>query len=201
MDQEAEPSRRELFRYIIASGEMRYIERTERLLYLEKISEGGWIVRGVIPGCGPTCDSGLGQVIVEFIMSCGGLAEETLQAALRVFAQKNAASIVESIGAGQSELTFDELVDQTLHCLFGSLGGEYEMRFDERSYSTRFDNCPLCNQQESGLPRNAKVAHEVLLELVRAAIYKLDPAATVRSPGEYSTTDHPLQIEIIRPIG
>ena len=179
VDQEAAPSSRELFRYIIASGEMRYIERTERLLYLEKIPEAGWIVRGVIPGCGPSCDAGLGQVIVEFIMSCGGLAEETLQAALRVFAQKNAASIVEGISTGRADLEFDGLIDQTLDCLFQSLGGEYELETDERSYTSRFDNCPLCDQQDSGLPRNAQMAHEVLFELVRAAIYKLDPAATV----------------------
>jgi hypothetical protein len=181
---------------------MRYIERTERLMYLIEDAQNGWLVRGVIPGCGSACDVHLAQVVWEFIMSCEGLDADTLQAALRVFIQKNAAAIVEHIRENGPDGNVELLFEQTLRCLLHSLGADFDLQSDRKYLSARFADCPLCgSRHETRIQRHGGLAHEVLFDLVRTTVYKVDPAATVRMPETYSLADHGLDIEIIRPIG
>jgi hypothetical protein len=192
----------ELFRYIIASGEMRFIERTERVLLLVDDPRLGWLVRGVIPGCGSTCDANLAQVILEFIMSCEGLDEETADSALRLFAHKNAANIVAHIKQEHPAASLTDLFELTLSCLIRSLGGSLVVKAEGKHYSGDFDGCPLCSEMaESGLTRGGEDAHKVVADLARALVHKLDPSANVKIPDRHTQTDHELSVEVIRTIG
>lgn len=201
MEHATESSARELFRYIIASGEMRYIERTERLVLLDHEPEDGWRVYGMIEGCGSACDVNLTQIILEFIMSCEGLDTATHQAALRVFSQKIAAAMVEQIKSSSADEQIEGLLDECLRCLLGSLGDRYVLKTDRSQISASFADCPLCALGgESGMQRHGELAHGVVFDLVRAVVYKLDPAAVVRTGQADTQKDHGLDLDIIRPI-
>jgi hypothetical protein len=181
---------------------MRFIERTERVMYLIEDPEMNWIVLGVIPGCGSTCNANLAQVLLEFIMSCEGLDQDTLQGALRVFVQKNVAAIVEYFRAQTPHSQIDFLFDQTLGCLLRSLGSEFELESDGMHYTASFDDCPICGLWgQSGIRRHGELGHEVLFDLFKTTVHSLNPAAHVRMPEGHSRLAHGLQFEIIRPIG
>jgi hypothetical protein len=66
--------------YVIASADMRFIERSEREIYIRGDAENEYIIRGEMPGCGATCFASLGQVLLEFVMSCEGCVDPVEQA-------------------------------------------------------------------------------------------------------------------------
>lgn len=196
-DERSEPSPREIFRYIIASGEMRYIERTERLIYLLDDPDEGWLVRGVIPGCGDSCDVDLSHLILEFIMSCEGLEKPTLQASVRVFTEKISSSVVDSIREAVSNGSEKDLLPLVLDCLFQSMGGAYTFHTEGDRISGTFDHCPLCVAiSGSGIRRGGSFAHEVLLEIYQLAIRAINKAARVVVLTPFEVQEHDLSIEI-----
>jgi hypothetical protein len=196
----SDPSRRELFRYIIASHEMRYIERAERRVHLLQESEAGWILRGFIPGCGASCEADLALVILEFLVSSGGGDKEASRASLRTFADRLGTSTVDHIRQMEPQADVDRLYESVSHCLFRSMGVGYTMQRDGNRYTGTFTQCPICKtSEESGLHRGCEIAHEVFVRLCRTAFRRLHPNAEVIARGSLDQPGHSLSLEITRP--
>ena len=58
----------ELFSYVVASGDMRFIEIAERVLFLRHDPERGLVIRGEVPECGPACYANLSHILLEHVM-------------------------------------------------------------------------------------------------------------------------------------
>lgn len=198
----SDPSRRELFRYIIASREMRYIERAERRVHLLKDPQAGWILRGFIPGCGAACDADLALLILEFIVSSGGGDEETSRTGLQTFTNRLGTTTADHIRRMHPAAEADRLYDRVLRCLFRSMGQDYSLHKDGNRYIATFTRCPLCKtSEETGLHRGRRIAHEVFVELCRTAVRRLQHDAEVAPIASFDQPGHPLSLEVIRPNG
>ena len=64
------------FQYLIASGDMRFIERTERSIVIIGEGDIDWVIRGEVEGCGEACHANLSQIFLEYLMSCEGCGDQ-----------------------------------------------------------------------------------------------------------------------------
>jgi hypothetical protein len=65
-----------LFSYPLSSGDMRFIQVNERMIFLRNDLELGPVMRGEISGCGTSCFADLSQIFLEFGMNCEGCRDE-----------------------------------------------------------------------------------------------------------------------------
>jgi hypothetical protein len=187
----------ELFRYNIASCEMRFIERTERVVNLVHIPPAGWSIQGCIPGCGAECEADLAMILLEYLMSC----ESTLE----MQASKPELSLSEQLTRSLSDhltdlspgLSHDELAGIAIKCLVHSLDEHAQVRQDPDRITVWFAACPLCViASESGMHRNIDQAHDLLVDMCRAAVTRLLPEVAVAASGKHGDEKHELELAI-----
>ena len=65
-----------LLSYTIASADMRFIEIGERRIMLRSKPGFGQVVQGEMDGCGPDCEIDLGEILLEYALTCEGWKEE-----------------------------------------------------------------------------------------------------------------------------
>jgi hypothetical protein len=187
-----------LLRYPIASGDMKFIEVNQRDVYLRNDPASGIVLRGEIPDCGPGCYADLGQVILEYVMTCEDCEDPELSGAhTATFGKNLGASLATKIKnsmPGEPEAAW---VTATLDCLLRSLNVPFTTRQvgDETHYL--MDYCPLCKTAEdTGMRGRVALAHQALDQLYQFVFAILDPNLEIQLPAEPHAGQRHLELVI-----
>jgi hypothetical protein len=166
-DQRQSLQEKPIFRYVIASAELRYIERVERQVFLARDTEGKPVVVGKVPGCGSDCDAELGQIILEYLMSNeGSSAPAILDQAIQVFCDQIGNVVVGSAVQIEPDGPVAQHASLALEILLRSVSANYSARMDSDTYMFDLNQCPICaSAKYSGMQRGADQAHQVFYRL------------------------------------
>lgn len=173
-----------LLRYPIASGDMKFIEVNQRDVYLRNDPVSGIVLRGEIPDCGPSCYADLGQVLLEYAMTCEDCEDPVLSSAhTRTFSKNLGASLATRIQTGMPGETKTAWVTAALECLLRSLNVPFAVEQVGDGTHCAMDYCPLCEAAEqTGMRGRVALAHEALDQLYRFVFAILDPALDIQLP-------------------
>jgi hypothetical protein len=166
-----------VFSYVIASADMRYIEIEKRNIYLRNELDKGLVFRGEITGCGPGCNVGLNEILLEYGMSCEGCGERgvALKEVLR-FGEKLGGILVRKTQQDFIDLTAEEKLSTVFKCILNSMNANYteDCRGGLLAYSLTC--CPLSEcASKTGLGRSVELAHLSFVALCRSLIKALAP--------------------------
>lgn len=176
----------ELFRYNIASCDMRFIERSERIVNLVRKPEGNWCVQGAIPGCGVECESDLALLLLEYLMSCEGAIARGGLSPEHCFSEKVVQSLVAQLQDALPALSNHEVLRETITCIIHSLDDSGSIHQETDRISLLFSSCPLCQKaNESGILRCLDQAHDILVDMCLVAVRQLLPDESPSATGQH----------------
>jgi hypothetical protein len=185
-----------LFSYVIASADMRYIERSERDIYLRYEADGP-LVRGEMPDCGPLCHASLGQVLLEYVMSCEGCGDGEIEAEMaEAFGERLGKALAKRLDADPDAAPAARL-DAAVQCVLRSL--EIPFTINEADGEVRYalDGDAIAAAAESaGIRRGQPHARLALMALLRTLAGSLAPGWAVG--GEADAPDAPTNTIIAR---
>jgi hypothetical protein len=178
-----------VFSYTLASADMRYIEIAEREIYLRHDPSAGLVFRGEISGCGSDCYVGLGEILLEYAMSCEGCREPSVVSEEVVrFGEHIGEVLVAKIYDDFADLPTTEKLSSGFKCILNSMNAAYieESKEDYLEYS--LDCCPLRECAKStGLSRSVEMAHLSFTALCKSLIKALAPNWVLMKPSEEDT--------------
>lgn len=180
---------RELLSYMIASGDMRFIEISERALFLRLDSGLGLVIRGEVPECGPDCYANLSQVLLEYVMGCEDCRDaERTPAVVDQFGQRLGQEFIDlryqepAPGHG-----VEQLVD-ALTILLKSLDVPFVLHRSADLLQFKLAYCPLqSTADKAGLKLWVALAHRTLFALIETVARSLAPEWVLESPSERQT--------------
>lgn len=166
-----------LFTYIITSADMRYHDLSEREVFLRDDSEKGLTLRGEMPGCGPGCHADLGQIILEYSMSCQACRNEQIeQASIQRFGSRFGSSLASEFRRVLSPAQPDELLPKVFECIFNSMNVPYIAERSGSRLHFALEHCPLCeSSRTTGLNREEALAHRAFIALCQNILTALAP--------------------------
>jgi hypothetical protein len=184
----------ELFSYVVASGDMRFIEIAERVLFLRDDPERGLIIRGEVPECGPDCYANLSHILLEHVMGYEDRhqAEQTAKAADQ-FGQRLAQEMID-IGILDLKCKAEaKALSDALAIVVNSMDVPFEVDQSGSYLRFRLAYCPLhASADKSGLNLWVPLAHRSLTALIETLLKGLAPGWKLQSPAERET-DEPLR--------
>jgi hypothetical protein len=176
----------EIFRYNIASCEMRFIERAERLIHIVYEADGRWLLQGSIPGCGPTCHADLAKVMLEYLLSCEGIRAGSKPTPGSCFSEIVSSRLIGHLRTALPGSSEHELLESALGCLTNSFDAAPEEHFSIDQHSVLLSPCPLCARAtEDGVRRMLDSAHRLLGDL-----YRTTASACLRAQEIAMVDDH-----------
>jgi hypothetical protein len=183
----------ELFSYVVASGDMRFIEIGERDLYLRHLPELGPVIQGEVPECGPACYANLSQVFLEYVMGCEDCREAGRTAvAADNFGRRLGRELISLRYRGPNAKSGADALAEATTIVLNSLGAPLEA---ERSHDTlyyRLAFCPLhASAKKAALNLWTALAHRAFMALLETLL-ELAPGWTLRAPDERES-DVPLR--------
>ena len=173
-----------LYTYVIASGDMRYIEINQRNLFLRQDPNLGWILRGELPGCGAGCYADLSQVLLEYAMTCEGCksAEEACEY-VAGFASRLGELLAHQLAAEYSTLPAEELLPTGIEILLKSMLAPFTCQYDPQRLAYSLAHCPLCQSGSlSGMERELVMARYGFAALCASLVSGVAPAWKVVTP-------------------
>lgn len=188
-----------LFTYVVASADMRYIERSEREIHLRHVDEKGPVVRGEMSDCGPLCHANLGQILLEYAMSCEGTRDDAVEAEMaRGFGQRLGKSLAKRLDGRGGTADGPAELAAALQCVLHSLEVPFTAHASdgEMRYQLEYDPVTAA-AQEAGIRRGQPVARQALLALLETLPPAMDPGWQFVRDG--ASHDEPLQaISVVR---
>ena len=185
--------REPLLSYKIASSNMRYIEINEREVYLRHDPQLGPILQGEVPLCGPDCNANLGQMLLEYTMSCEDCRDQAMTAKLvDQFGDRLGEQLMARLyGSIQVAPDIDH-VSETMDIILNSMGVAFQK--DRKADHLRYDlaHCPIHEAaRNSGLNLWVATAHRAFVALCNYIVHVLAPEWTLVQPS-VPETDVPL---------
>ena len=173
-----------LYTYVIASGDMRYIEINQRNLFLRQDPNLGWILRGELPGCGAGCYADLSQVLLEYAMTCEGCkSPEEACEYVATFACRLGELLAQRISEEYSTLPAQERLPVAIEVLLKSLVVPFVSQSDPQRLAYSLEYCPLCETgSSSGMARELIMARYGFAALCASLVSSITPAWTVVTP-------------------
>jgi hypothetical protein len=173
-----------LYTYVIASGDMRYIEINQRNLFLRQDPNLGWILRGELPGCGAGCYADLSQVLLEYAMTCEGCkSPEEACEYVAAFARRLGELLAQRFSEEYSTLPEQERLPAAIEVLLKSLVVPFTSQSDPQRLAYNLDYCPLCETgSSSGMTRELIMARYGFAALCASLASGVAPAWTVITP-------------------
>ena len=173
-----------LYTYVIASGDMRYIEINQRNLFLRHDPNVGLILRGEFPGCGAGCFADLSQVLLEYAMTCEGC--KSLQEAgeyVAGFGKRLGEQLAQSLEGEIAPLAAQDRLPAALEILLKSMGVAYTGEFSPQRLAFTLERCPLCDTgSSSGMGREMEMARHGFAALCSSLVAAIAPGWSVISP-------------------
>jgi hypothetical protein len=191
------PSAQLVFQYVIASADMRFIERTERNVVLYQDADGEWMIRGEVSGCGPACNVDLSHIILEFLMSCEGQDTTEQECSAQVFSEKIGWTLIDRLQEIKPLLSEEDLLKKSLSCVMRSMGGEPTILIEADRCACYFSGCPLClTISKMGLRRGKAPAHQLFQSLCETVAHRAHPTGAMVQLNVTVKDDHDLAVEI-----
>jgi formate transporter len=174
-----------LYSFTIASADMFYSEINQREIYVRDDPETGFHIWGELPGGGGVADADLGEILLEYAMTCA--AQGSLPQAYRQMdtfgkslGERLAIRIIQSTPA---EATVNRAAC-ALECVLESLGVQFVVEQDGGELSYTLDSCPLCDKAARTGLSQVELAHHGLNALCHSLVEALDPDLIMRLPRE-----------------
>jgi len=176
-----------VYTYVIASGDMRYIENNQRNVYLRQDPDRGLIVRGEIPGCEPDYYADLSQIFLEYGLTCEGC--KTPQEADRYMAGFGAC-----LGEGlalrlRASLAGQEPVDRlsaAFEFLLRSMAASFSVERGDDQLRFVLEYCPLgASGRRHGIGRELALARRGFVALCQRMLQALAPQWSLRAPAAH----------------
>ena len=194
----SESPNRLIFQYVIASGDMRFIERTERSVVIVVPDNGDWFIRGEVVDCGTECHTTLAQIFLEYLMSCEGCGDqEELDQAIALFSDRVSKAVVDLVTQFQNADELRPLAEQALAGLIRSMDTpDLRTNFGGQGDVT-FEYCPICRVADSnGFRRGLDSAHTLLIQTVRKTLAPFHFQAIVDDRDPWDFPEHRLSFRI-----
>lgn len=176
----------DLFSYVVASGDMRFIEIGERDLFLRDDAELGLVIRGEVPECGPVCFANLSQILLEYVMGCEDCRDAALTGeAADQFGRKLGRTLVDRLYPDHSASTGTEPLQKTMTVVVRSLSSPFEEWFNGDELSYRLAYSPIHETAgKSALNLWIPLAHRALVALCQRIQEGLAPDWSLTQPAE-----------------
>ena len=189
-----------LIAFFMASGDMLYNEVAEREVYLRQDEELGLVLRGEMPGCGPGCYADLGQVFLEYAMSCEGCRDqEAADEWVSRFGEKLGAALADRLSQDLGGSSEEEKALQSFECLIRSLRVPFRVERTEDTFDFSMSDCPLCaSGSKTGLGRDMALARRGFAALCVALLSALAPRWRVVKPAIPESAETLLEIGLAR---
>jgi hypothetical protein len=173
-----------LYTYVIASGDMRYIEINQRNLFLRQDTNLGWILRGELPGCGAGCYADLSQVLLEYAMTCEGCkSPEEACEYVAGFARRLGELLTQRFSEEYASLPAEERLPTAIEILLKSLVVPFTRQYDPQRLAYSLEYCPLCETgSSSGMQRELIMARYGFAALCASLVSGVAPAWKVVTP-------------------
>ena len=184
----------ELFSYVVASGDMRFIEIAERVLFLREDPELGLVIRGEVPECGPDCYANLSYILLEHVMGYEDRhrAEQTAKAADQFGQRLGQEMIAIGILDTSSEHEVRALAE-VLTIVVNSMDVPFDIDQSDNYLRFKLVHCPLhASAEKAGLNLWVPLAHRSLTAVIETLLKGFAPGWTLQSPVERET-DEPLR--------
>lgn len=190
----SDPEQSQIFRYVIASGEMRFIEREERRVHLSDHSDKGLVVWGDVPGCGESCNADLNLLLLEHSMSCEGCDDP--RELTHAFSNAIGKALSAEITRRYPHSKPPDRSRTAMQVLTNSLADGEKPIVDETD-RFGFADCPICKSaRASGVVRDLDLVHSAFFDLVENTLLALQVDAEIQRSPVSLEEDHPLQFAL-----
>ena len=175
-----------LYTYVIASGDMRYIEINQRNLFLRHDPNLGLILRGELPGCGAGCYADLSQVLLEYAMTCEGCkSPQEACEYVASFGRLLGKQLAQQLKQELSTLAAEDQLPASLEILFKSMVVPYTSLLSPQRLTYTLEYCPLCESSNTtGMGRELVMARFGFAALCASLVNGLAPAWKLVTPTE-----------------
>jgi len=189
-----------LYSYVIASGDMRYIEINQRNLFLRRDPNLGLILRGELPGCGAGCYADLSQVLLEYAMTCEGCkSPQEAGEYVAGFGRRLGELIAQRLEPELSALPAQDRLLTTLEFLLKSMVVPYTSEVSSQRLSFTLEYCPLCETgSTSGMTRELVMARHGFAALCASLVTALAPGWNLVSPTQQDAEQELLAVVVER---
>jgi hypothetical protein len=189
-----------LITYVVASGDMRYIEINQRNLFLRRDPNLGPILRGELPGCGAGCYADLSQVLLEYAMTCEG-CKSPQEACEYVagFARRLGVLLAQQLSAEYAALPAQDRLPACIEVLLKSMVVPYTSQRSPQRLAYSLEYCPLCETgSNSGMQRELVMARYGFAALCASLVAALFPTWKVVTPSEQDAEQALLAVVVER---
>ncbi len=189
-----------VFSYVIASGEMRYIEVNERNIYLRDDPLVGPVLRGEIPGCGPGCYADLSQMFLEFVTSNEGCKDQNeAEAATIHFGQQIGKTIAAKLSQHVPGVPTIGQLSHAFECLLNSMNVPYTVERTTANLRYTLAYCPLRESAiNTGFNCGVPTAYLGFSALCESMLRDLAPDWKLLQPSAQNFEDPLLEIAVAR---
>jgi len=173
-----------LYTYVIASGDMRYIEINQRNLFLRHDPNLGLILRGELPGCGAGCYADLSQVLLEYAMTCEGCkSPQEASEYVAGFGKRLGEQLAQCLEVEIAPLTSHDRLPAAIEILLKSMVVAYTSEVSQQRLAYKLEHCPLCEAgSSSGMGREMEMARHGFAALCASLVAAVAPGWSVVSP-------------------
>jgi hypothetical protein len=183
---------------VIASSDMWYGEINQREIVLVDDPAVGWVVRGEIPGCGPTCHADLCQVLLEACLGCERCSRKAPdERSVQCFGEQLGLRLGEQFAllfAGRSPV---ERLTAAIRCIFHSMSIPFEAQIGAQAIQYTLPECPiLATAVESGYKVEVRLARLAFATLLQAVTDSLAPGWSLKLPTPKEVANPPFKIAI-----
>ena len=190
-----------LFSYTVASAEMRYIEVGERDIFLRSDPELGLVVRGEMPGCGPSCNANLSRILLEYALTCEGCKdkEEAAESA-GLFGVRLGKILAAKLCIDPIRVKPIDNISHSFECILNSMGVSYQIDCTPDQLRFSLDESPLHKAaRKTGTNRGVSNALRSFIALCRTMLRILAPEWTIQEPSERYNDDPILEVVLAIP--
>jgi len=175
-----------IFTYLLASADMRYIENGERQVFLRQDPTFGQVFRGELAGCGPGCYVDLGQILLEYAISCEGCGDRDMAAEQAIrFGERLAHSLVANTAPEIGNDPVREKLQFAFRLILNSMNATYMEEGGPDRIEFSLNCCPLSEcAKSSGFGPGQEIAHLAFTALCRSLTAALAPDWGVVQPTE-----------------
>lgn len=189
-----------LISYPLASGDMRFIQVNERVIFLRNDPELGPVLRGEISGCGSSCFADLGQIFLEFGMNCEGCRDQqSAEVEIAAFGERLGISLVDELSHYLSSQPPQDRLAGVLVCVLNSMDVPFTYLQNPNQLHFTLAHCPLCAAgSKSGLNREMALARFGFAAFCETLVKSLSPEWKLIKPSPHDPGEDLYELEVAR---